>query len=94
MKVAQCEVLGWRSEKAARPGRDDRRPLTFAKAYTGDQELDVSIVPTGTDISVCTFPSPESFRGWATFVGSFRDDCSGHISLPLISARPCGRGLG
>src|SRR3981189_139943 len=25
MKVAQYEVLGWRSEKAIRPGRDDRR---------------------------------------------------------------------
>ncbi|MGA8479181.1 MAG: hypothetical protein WB696_14605, partial [Chthoniobacterales bacterium] len=24
MKVAQYEVLGWRSEKATRPGRDDR----------------------------------------------------------------------
>jgi hypothetical protein len=24
MKVAQYEVLGWRSERLARPGRDDR----------------------------------------------------------------------
>jgi hypothetical protein len=28
MKVAQYEVLGWRLEKAIRPGRDDRWPPT------------------------------------------------------------------
>jgi hypothetical protein len=88
---AQYEVLGWRSEKATRPGWDDRRPLTFAKAHAGDQEPDVSIVPGGTDISFCTFPSTSY---WATFIGSLRDDCSGRISLPLMLAQPCGRGAG
>ena len=28
---AQYEVLGWRSEKATRPGRDDRRLVTLVK---------------------------------------------------------------
>jgi hypothetical protein len=36
MKVAQYEVLGWRSEKATRPGRDDRRLFTLVKPQAKD----------------------------------------------------------
>ncbi len=33
MKVAQYEVLGWRSEKATRLGRDDRELLILVKPH-------------------------------------------------------------
>jgi hypothetical protein len=33
----------------------------------------ISIVPYGTDLFFASFPSPEVFRGWATFVRSLRD---------------------
>jgi hypothetical protein len=36
MKVAQYEVLGWRSEKATRHGRDDRRLFTLVKPQAKD----------------------------------------------------------
>jgi len=32
MKVAQYEVLGWRSERVTRPGRDDRLPACAREA--------------------------------------------------------------
>jgi hypothetical protein len=32
MKVAQCEVLGWRSERVSRPGRADRLAACARKA--------------------------------------------------------------
>ena len=51
-KVAQYEVLGSRFRRK-RPGRDDRWLLTLVKRHTRDQELNVSIVPYGTDISFC-----------------------------------------
>ena len=41
---AQYEVLGWRSEKASRPGRDDRQLLTLVKPHARDQEPNLSIV--------------------------------------------------
>jgi hypothetical protein len=45
MKVAHYEVLGWRSEKAPRPGWDDRRIQTLVKSHARDQEPNASIVP-------------------------------------------------
>jgi hypothetical protein len=53
MKVAQHEVLGWRSEKPTRPGWDDRRAFTLGNPDPIDQGLNVSIVPAGTDILFC-----------------------------------------
>jgi hypothetical protein len=89
MKVAQYEVLGWRSEKPTRPERDDRRPLMFVKAHAGDQETNASIVPGGTRISFCTFPSTSY---WATFIGSLRDQVSSHARglYVVANARPRG----
>jgi hypothetical protein len=52
MKVAQYEVLGSRFRKK-RPGRDDRWLLTLMKLHSRNQKLNVSIVPSGTDISFC-----------------------------------------
>ena len=91
MKVAQYEVLGWRSQKATRPGRDDRRPLMFVKAHAGDQEPNVSIVPNGTDILfLASFPSASY---WATFVESLWDESSSSARRSCVDAhqRPRGR---
>ena len=79
LKVAQYEVLGWRSEKATRPGRDDRQLLTLVKPHARDQEPNVSIVPNWTDISFASFPSTSY---WA-FIGSLRDESSGVYRFPL-----------
>ncbi len=90
MKVAQYEVLGWRSKKTTRPGWDDRRLLTLVKPHTrgpGAKTLRSSL-PGRT--SLCAlFPSTSY---WATFIESLRDDSSRHISLPLMLARMRGRG--
>jgi hypothetical protein len=89
MKVAQYEVLGWRSQKATRPGRDDRRPLMFVKAHARDQEPNVSIVPAGTDISFSAFPSTSY---WPTFIGSLRDQVSSDTREPYVVANAWPRG--
>jgi hypothetical protein len=53
MKVAQYEVLGWRSEKPTRPGWDDRQTFTLGNPDPIDRGLNISIVPGGTDIFFC-----------------------------------------
>jgi hypothetical protein len=43
MKVAQYEVLGWRSERVARPGWDDRLAVSACEAVCerrGDKRFD------------------------------------------------------
>jgi hypothetical protein len=68
MKVAQYEVLGWRSKKTARPGRDDRRLLTLVKPHTsgpGAKTLLSSL--TGRTPPFALFPSTSY---WATFIES------------------------
>jgi hypothetical protein len=50
---AQYEVLGSSSERGTRPGWDDRRLLTPVKPCVREKEPNVSIVPAGTDISLC-----------------------------------------
>jgi hypothetical protein len=89
MKVAHYEVLGWRSEKATRPGRDDRRPLMLVKAHAGNQEPNVSIVPGGTRISFCTSPSTSY---WATFIGSLWDRVCSHTPRAHVDAHVRLRG--
>ena len=70
MKVAQYEVLGSRFRKK-RPRRDDRCLLTLGKLHARDQERNVSIVPSGTDISSCII-SQHFELGY--FLLSLRDD--------------------
>jgi hypothetical protein len=56
VKVAQYPAaagLGWRSEKATRPGWDDRRALTVGNPDAIDQTQNISIVPGWTDIFFC-----------------------------------------
>ena len=93
MKVAQHEVLGWRSEKATRPGRDDRHLLRLVMPHSKDQEPNVSIVPNanGTDILfLASFPSTSY---WATFVESLWDESSSSARRSCVDAhrRPRGR---
>jgi hypothetical protein len=57
MKVAQYEVLGWRSETATRPGRDDRWLLTLVMPHTRDRMPNVSIVPEGRTFAFESFPA-------------------------------------
>ena len=54
--------------------------LTLVKLYTRDQELNVSIVPDGTDISSCII-SQHFVLGY--FLLSLRDGSSPRTSLPL-----------
>ncbi|HEX3444967.1 MAG TPA: hypothetical protein VHS80_09635 [Chthoniobacterales bacterium] len=69
MKVAQYEVLGWSSEKASRPGRDDRFLATLAKSRTGDQAPTVrSFLRDGLAF---LFRPGTAYR--TTFVASLRD---------------------
>ena len=91
MKVAQHEVLGWRSEKAICPGRDDRHLLTLVMPHAKDQEPNVSIVPNGTDILF--FASFPSTSYWATFVESLWDESSSPARRSCVDAhqRPRGR---
>ena len=79
-KIAQHFSGGWVSERRDRPARDDRIVFclptgtnkTGAPNPSAAQEG--SIVPIGTEPSFIVFiPSPERFRGWATFVVSLRD---------------------
>jgi hypothetical protein len=72
LKVAQYEVLGWRSEKATRPGRGDRRALTLGNPDAIDQELNIPIVPGGTDIFFCLISEPRTLSGLGYFQ-SLRD---------------------
>ncbi len=69
MKVAQYEVLGYRSKNTIRPGlsaivrmtkeeRDDRCLHTLVKPPTkGPGAKNASIVPDGTDVSFALFPA-------------------------------------
>jgi hypothetical protein len=91
MKVAQYEVLGWPSEKAIRPGRDDRRLITLVMPHTKDQESNVTVVPSGTGILfLVSFPSTSY---WATFIKSLWDFSSSPTRRPYVDAhqRPRGR---
>jgi hypothetical protein len=89
MKAAQCEMLGWRSVIATRPGRDDRWLLMLVIPHARNQMLNVSIVPDGTNISFCIIPSPSY---WATLLGSLQDASSRRIDLPLAPTRMRDRG--
>jgi len=67
VKVAQYEVLGQRSQRAIRPGRDDRRmpaiaePRARPKAERFYRPLPrKSFGAYGTDLSFASFPSPEA----------------------------------
>jgi hypothetical protein len=54
MKVAQYEVLGWRSKKTTRPGRDGSTAAYAGEAaYERTRSQKTSIVPAGTDVSFC-----------------------------------------
>jgi hypothetical protein len=81
MKVAQYEVLGWRSEKAPRPGWDDRRIQTLVKSHARDQEPNASIVPGGTDISLCNI-SQHFVLGYFHWS---RDQSSSHILRSYVA---------
>ena len=64
MQVAQYPAaagLGWGSEKAIRPERDDRRALTLGNPDAIDQELNIPIVPGG-DIFFCLISQSRSCR--------------------------------
>jgi hypothetical protein len=63
MKVAQYEVLGRCSEKATRPGRDDRRALALESPDAIDQELNIPIVPGETDIFSCLISQARKLSG-------------------------------
>ncbi len=90
MKVAQYEVLGWRSEKATRPGRDDRHLLTLVMPHAKDQEPSVSIVPCGTDILfLASFPSTSY---WATFIESLWDESSSPTRRSCVDSHQRPRG--
>ena len=90
MKVAQYEVLGWRSRKTTRPGRDDRRLLTRVKPHTrgpGAKRL-LSSLPGRTSL-FALFPSPAAAGYWATtFIGPLRDESLAHVSKPYADGRP------
>jgi hypothetical protein len=93
MKVAQYEVLGWRSKKTTRPGRDDRRLPTLVKLHTrgpGAKTL-LSSLPGRTSL-FALFPSTSY---WATFIESLppppswlrrtsRDGSSVRASKPYV----------
>jgi hypothetical protein len=53
MKVAQHEVLGWRSKN--NPSRTGRSMAPYAReaAYERTRNQNASIVPDGTDVSFC-----------------------------------------
>jgi len=90
MKVAQYEVLGWRLEKATRPGRDDQHLLALVMPHAKDQEPNVSIVTSGTDILfLASFPST-SYR--ATFIESLWDDSSSPTRRSYLDAHQWPRG--
>jgi hypothetical protein len=69
MKVAQHSSAGLTLRKATRPGRDDRSPSAIDKS-NWCQKTSASIVPLGTDPSLCHFPA---LNCWATFTLSLRD---------------------
>jgi hypothetical protein len=85
MKVAQYQVLGWRSEKSAnRSGWDDRRLLTLLKPNARDQKSNASIVrgPGSWRDGHLFFASFPSTSYWATLIGSLRDVvCHGHPAV-------------
>ncbi len=59
MKVAQYEVLGWRSEKAIRPARDDRRLRlrSLGKLHGRDEEPTVLSSLPGRTSFLHNFPA-------------------------------------
>jgi hypothetical protein len=58
--------------KSIRPGRDDRQMLAIAEPRA-KPKAECFYRPYGTDLPFASFPSLESFRGWAIFTGSLRD---------------------
>jgi hypothetical protein len=70
MKVAQYEVLGWRSERVTRPGRDDRLPACAREAVCERRGAKRFDRPSGTGRVSRSIPGT-SYR--ATFIESLRD---------------------
>ena len=69
--------------RRAKEGRDDRQLLTLVKPHARDQEPNLSIVPSGTDISFASFPSPpRRILGFIYFQMSLRDRPSPHTTRP------------
>jgi hypothetical protein len=65
-KVAQFEVLGWRSKKGNRPGRDDRRLLAFMRGMRETRSQTFLSSLAGRTSLFAPLPSTSC---WATFVG-------------------------
>jgi hypothetical protein len=53
MKLAQYEVLGWRSKKRPVPDGTIEAPYAGEAAYERTRNQNTSIVPGGTDASFC-----------------------------------------
>jgi hypothetical protein len=68
--VAQYEVLGWRSERVTRPGRDDRLPACAREAVRERRGAKRFDRPSGTARVYRSIPGT-SYR--ATFIESLRD---------------------
>ncbi len=77
MKVAQYEVLGWRSKKGTRPGRDDRGLLTLVKLHTREP---------GARTLLSSLP------GRTSFLHYFPALRTGLLSLSPFLLRPPGYG--
>jgi hypothetical protein len=88
MKVAQYEVLGWRSEKATRPGWDDRPLLTLLRPHARDQKPNVSIVPGGANISFLRhFPALRT--GLLSLGPSGTFFCRRHVAVGIDNQPGC-----
>jgi hypothetical protein len=83
MKVAQYEVLGWRSERVTRPGRDDRLPACAGEAVRERRGAKRFYRPSGTARVYRSIPGT-SYR--ATFTVSLRDGAR-FRSIPGTSYR-------
>jgi hypothetical protein len=96
MKVAQYEVLGWRSERVTRPERDDRLPACAREAVCERRGAKRFDGPSGTGRVSRSIPGT-SYR--ATFVESLRDRSSearrSSLDCQLVIAnRRAGLGTG
>jgi hypothetical protein len=72
MKVAQYEVLGWRSKERPVPdGTIDQYWQSLSRVR--NQKPSLSIAPTGRTCLFVSFLSPAAAGYWATFAESLRD---------------------
>jgi len=74
MKVAQYEVLGWRSKERPVPDADGTIDQCWQSlSRVRNQKPSLSIVPTGRTCLFASFLSPAAAGYWATFAESLRD---------------------